>query len=114
MNSYAEELHEISEKCPPEGFKQAEMILKNCSLAEELGFDKDYVDSSDCLDVFAGNKLLQNSIPIAQGYSGHQFGNFNPQLGDGRAILLGEINKMDIQLKGIGQTPYSRLSLIHI
>ena len=108
MNSYAEELHEISEKCPPEGFKHAEMILKNYSLAEELGFDRDYVDSSDCLDVFAGNKLLQDSIPIAQGYSGHQFGHFNPQLGDGRAILLGEINKMDIQLKGIGQTPYSR------
>ena len=108
MNSYAEELHEISEKCPPEGFKHAEMILKNYSLAEELGFDKDYVDSSDCLDIFAGNKLLQNSIPIAQAYSGHQFGHFNPQLGDGRAILLGEINKMDIQLKGIGQTPYSR------
>ena len=108
VNSYAKELHEISEKCPPEGFKHAEMILKNYSLAEELGFDKDYVDSSDCLDVFAGNKLLQNSIPIAQGYSGHQFGHFNPQLGDGRAILLGEINKMDIQLKGIGQTPYSR------
>ena len=43
MNSYAEELHEISEKCPPEGFKQAEMILKNYSLAEELGFDRDYV-----------------------------------------------------------------------
>ena len=84
------------------------MILKNYSLAEELGFDRDYVDSSDCLDVFAGNKLLKDSIPIAQGYSGHQFGHFNPQLGDGRAILLGEINKMDIQLKGIGQTPYSR------
>ena len=108
MNSYAEELHEISEKCSPEGFKKAEIILKNYSLAEELGFNKDYVDSSDCLDVFAGNKLLQDSIPIAQGYSGHQFGHFNPQLGDGRAILLGEINKMDIQLKGIGQTPYSR------
>ena len=69
VNSYAEELHEISEKCPPEGFKQAEMILKNYSLAEELGFDKDYVDSSDCLNVFAGNKILQDSIPIAQGYS---------------------------------------------
>ena len=108
MNSYAEELHEISEKCPPKGFKHAEMILKNYSLAEELGFDKDYVDSSDCLDIFAGNKLLQNSIPIAQAYSGHQFGHFNPQLGDGRAILLGEINEMDIQLKGIGQTPFSR------
>ena len=108
MNSYAEELHEISEQCPPHGFKKAEIILKNYPLAEELGFDKDFVDSEDCLNIFSGNKLLQDSIPIAQGYSGHQFGHFNPQLGDGRAILLGEINKMDIQLKGIGQTPYSR------
>ena len=107
-NSYAEELHEISEKCHPQGFKKAEIILKNYSLAEELGFDKDYVDSNECLNIFSGNKLLQDSIPIAQGYSGHQFGHFNAQLGDGRAILLGEINKMDIQLKGIGQTPYSR------
>ena len=55
-----------------------------------------------------GINYCKDSIPIAQGYSGHQFGQFNPQLGDGRAILLGEINKMDIQLKGIGQTPYSR------
>ena len=108
VNSYAKELHEISEKCSPKGFKKAEMILKNYSLAEELGFDKDYVDSNECLNIFAGNKILKGSIPISQGYSGHQFGHFNPQLGDGRAILLGEINKMDIQLKGIGQTPYSR------
>ena len=108
VNSYAKELHEISEKCPPKGFKKAEMVLKNYSLAEELGFDKNYIDSDECLNVFAGNKLLKDSIPIAQGYSGHQFGHFNPQLGDGRAILLGEINEMDVQLKGIGQTPFSR------
>jgi len=107
-NSYAEELYEISEKCPPKGFKKAEILLRNYSLAKELGFDKSFVDSDECLNIFAGNNLLENSIPIAQGYSGHQFGHFNPQLGDGRAILLGEINKMDIQLKGIGQTPYSR------
>tara|TARA_Y100000741_G_scaffold361722_1_gene346194 strand:- start:905 stop:2344 length:1440 start_codon:yes stop_codon:yes gene_type:complete len=108
VNSYAKELHEISEKCPPKGFKKAEMVLKNYSLAEELGFDKNYIESDECLNVFAGNKLLKDSIPIAQGYSGHQFGHFNPQLGDGRAILLGEINEMDVQLKGIGQTPFSR------
>tara|TARA_Y100000746_G_scaffold57846_1_gene46701 strand:+ start:609 stop:2048 length:1440 start_codon:yes stop_codon:yes gene_type:complete len=108
VNSYAKELHEISEKCPPKGFKKAEMVLKNYSLAKELGFDKNYIDSDECLNVFAGNKLLKDSIPIAQGYSGHQFGHFNPQLGDGRAILLGEINEMDVQLKGIGQTPFSR------
>ncbi len=107
-NSYAEELYEISEKCLPKGFKEAEVILKNYPLAEELGFDRDYVDSEECQNIFSGNKILQGSVPIAQGYSGHQFGHFNPQLGDGRAILLGEINKMDIQLKGIGQTPYTR------
>ena len=107
-NSYAKELHEISEKCIPTGFKQAEFLLKNYDLAEKLGFTNDYLDSKECLNIFSGNSLLKNSQPIAQGYSGHQFGHFNPQLGDGRAILLGEIDEMDIQLKGIGQTPYSR------
>ena len=107
-NSYAKELHEISEKCIPTGFKQAEFLLKNYDLAEKLGFTKNFLDSKECLNIFSGNSLLKNSQPIAQGYSGHQFGHFNPQLGDGRAILLGEIDEMDIQLKGIGQTPYSR------
>ena len=107
-NSYAKELHEISEKCIPAGFKQAEFLLKNYKLAEKLGFKKDFLNSKECLNIFSGNSLFKNSQPIAQGYSGHQFGHFNPQLGDGRAILLGEINEMDIQLKGIGQTPYSR------
>ena len=107
-NSYAKELHEISEKCIPTGFRQAEFLLKNYDLAEKLGFTKNFLDSKECLNIFSGNSLLKNSQPIAQGYSGHQFGHFNPQLGDGRAILLGEIDEMDIQLKGIGQTPYSR------
>ena len=107
-NSYAKELHEISEKCIPTAFKQAEFVLKNYDLAEKLGFEKDFLDSEECLNIFSGNSLFKNSQPIAQGYSGHQFGHFNPQLGDGRAILLGEINEMDIQLKGIGKTPYSR------
>ena len=107
-NSYAQELHEISEKCTPVGFKQAKFLLKNYELAEKIGFTKDFLDSKECLKIFSGNALLKNSKPIAQGYSGHQFGHYNPQLGDGRAILLGEINQMDIQLKGIGKTPYSR------
>ena len=107
-NSYAKELHEISEKCIPTGFRQAEFLLKNYDLAEKLGFTKNFLDSKECLNIFSGNSLLKNSQPIAQGYSGHQFGHFNSQLGDGRAILLGEIDEMDIQLKGIGKTPYSR------
>ena len=107
-NSYAQDLPELSKKCIPSGFQNSEIILKNYELGEELGFSKKFLDSNKCLNVFSGNALLRDSIPIAQAYSGHQFGQFNPNLGDGRAILLGEINNLDIQLKGIGQTPFSR------
>ena len=107
-NSYAKELNEICEKCIPAGFLKPEFLLKNHRLAEELGIDNNFIDSKECLSIFSGMSLPKSSIPIAQAYSGHQFGHFNPQLGDGRAILLGEVQNMDIQLKGIGQTPFSR------
>ena len=107
-NSYAKELNEICEKCMPVGFLKSEFLLKNYRLAEELGIDNNFIDSKECLSIFSGMSLPKSSIPIAQAYSGHQFGHFNPQLGDGRAILLGEVQNMDIQLKGIGQTPFSR------
>jgi uncharacterized protein YdiU (UPF0061 family) len=107
-NSYAKELNEICEKCKPTGFPRSEILLKNYGLAEELGLDRKFIDSKECLNIFSGTSLPKNSNPIAQAYSGHQFGHFNPQLGDGRAILLGEIKNKDIQLKGIGQTPFSR------
>ena len=107
-NSYAKDLPELSKECLPSGFKKSEIILKNYELGEELGFSKKFLDSDKCLNIFSGNALLKDSTPIAQAYSGHQFGQFNPNLGDGRAILLGEINNIDIQLKGIGQTPFSR------
>ena len=107
-NSYAKELNEICEKCNPTGFPRSEILLKNYSLAEELGIDRKFIDSKECLNIFSGTSLPKSSNPIAQAYSGHQFGHFNPQLGDGRAILLGEIKNKDIQLKGIGQTPFSR------
>ena len=107
-NSYAKDLPELSKACLPSGFKKPEIILKNYELGEELGLSKKFLDSDECLNIFSGNALLEDSMPIAQAYSGHQFGQFNPNLGDGRAILLGEINNLDIQLKGIGQTPFSR------
>ncbi len=107
-NSYAKELSEICKRCVPVGFPKSEILLKNYSLAEELGLDKNFIDSEECLNIFSGIVLPKSSNPIAQAYSGHQFGHFNPQLGDGRAILLGEIENKDIQLKGIGQTPFSR------
>ena len=107
-NSYAKELNEICEKFKPTGFPRSEILLKNYALAEELGLDRKFIDSKECLNIFSGTSFPKSSNPIAQAYSGHQFGHFNPQLGDGRAILLGEIKNMDIQLKGIGQTPFSR------
>ena len=107
-NSYAKELHEICERCVPSGFNKSEIVLKNYILAKELGLSKKFVESKECLEIFSGVSIPDSSQPIAQGYCGHQFGHFNPQLGDGRAILLGEINNQDIQLKGIGQTPFSR------
>ena len=107
-NTFAKELSEICEKFIPSGFSKSEMLIKNYKLANELGLSEEFVDSKECLHIFSGVSVSKSSIPIAQAYSGHQFGHFNPRLGDGRAMLIGELNAKDIQLKGIGITPFSR------
>jgi len=89
------------------------LIAINRNLACELGFDPDWLASREGLDILTGRLIAEGSEPIATAYAGHQFGNFVPQLGDGRAILLGEVvdlngHRRDIQLKGAGRTPYSR------
>jgi uncharacterized protein YdiU (UPF0061 family) len=89
------------------------MIQSNAALAVRLGIDADWLDSREALEVFAGNRVPEGAEPVAAAYAGHQFGHFNPQLGDGRAILLGEVvdalgHRYDLQLKGSGQTPWSR------
>lgn len=88
------------------------MVLLNEPLAESLGLDFDGADERALAELFAGNSLPPGSLPIAQAYAGHQFGNFT-MLGDGRAVLLGEQQTpegtiRDIQLKGSGRTPFSR------
>ncbi|UYV38884.1 YdiU family protein [Rhodobacteraceae bacterium D3-12] len=89
------------------------LIAFNHALAEDLGITA-LPDSDDALaSLFSGNTLPDGADPMAQVYAGHQFGGFNPQLGDGRALLLGDIKtpsgqQFDIQLKGSGRTPYSR------
>jgi uncharacterized protein YdiU (UPF0061 family) len=88
------------------------LVVFNTPLAVELGLDPDALKGSEGAQIFAGNVLPVDSRPIAQAYAGHQFGHFTG-LGDGRAILLGEQvtpsgDRMDIQLKGAGPTPYSR------
>ena len=104
----------------PEGFfttqnptpvKAPTLIAFNHDLAQILGIQSD--DRDDLAQTFAGNTVPIGASPLAQLYSGHQFGNYNPQLGDGRAVLLGEVIgtdgiRRDIQLKGSGPTPYSR------
>jgi uncharacterized protein YdiU (UPF0061 family) len=85
----------------------------NGALARELGLDSKQLDTAEAIVFFAGNRVPPGSEPLAMAYAGHQFGGFVPQLGDGRAILLGEIIdsrglRRDIQLKGAGPTPFSR------
>jgi uncharacterized protein YdiU (UPF0061 family) len=89
------------------------LVKLNQALAAELGLDHHRLSSPDGLAVLAGNRVPDGAEPLAMAYAGHQFGNFVPQLGDGRAILLGEIldpqgERFDIQLKGSGRTPFSR------
>jgi len=89
------------------------LIEFNRALATELGLELGGLDEAALAGVFAGNSLLPGGEPIAMAYAGHQFGQFVPQLGDGRAILLGEVRdrngvRRDIQLKGSGRTPFSR------
>jgi uncharacterized protein YdiU (UPF0061 family) len=89
------------------------LIKFNHALASDLGLDVTDLDAAALAEIFSGNTLLAGIRPIAMVYAGHQFGQFVPQLGDGRAILIGEVRdrsgrRRDIQLKGAGRTPYSR------
>ena len=96
----------------PTPVSSPKLVVFNGPLAETLGLDIDVLKGSEGVEVFAGNKIPKGSLPIAQAYAGHQFGHFT-MLGDGRAILLGEQitpegMRLDVQLKGSGETPYSR------
>jgi serine/tyrosine/threonine adenylyltransferase len=89
------------------------LIKLNRPLAVHLGLDPDLLSSPEGAEILAGKRLPDGADPIAMAYAGHQFGHFVPQLGDGRAILLGEVIdadgvRRDIQLKGSGPTPFSR------
>ena len=85
----------------------------NNEAAQLIDINSTEAQREDFVEYFSGNRLLPGSTPLAMLYAGHQFGHFVPQLGDGRAILLGEIKNnageyWDVQLKGAGITPYSR------
>lgn len=96
----------------PKKPKSPKLIHASVELAENLGLDKQDIKSKAFLDVFSGSKIYEKTRPYAMAYAGHQFGNWAGQLGDGRAINLFEIEENNklwaVQLKGAGETPYSR------
>lgn len=112
-NSYSRLPSEFYSRQKPENVSQPGLIKINRELAIELGIDPDWLESEQGIAFAAGNYLPPGSDPIATVYAGHQFGGYSPRLGDGRAVLIGEVispagQRFDLQLKGSGRTPYSR------
>jgi len=112
-NSYARLPERFYARLSPTPAPEPGLIKINRTLAIHLGLDPDYLASPKGVEILAGNRVPGGSDPIAMAYAGHQFGGWVPQLGDGRAILLGEVIdaegvRRDIQLKGSGRTPFSR------
>ncbi|MBW7475793.1 YdiU family protein [Paenibacillus oenotherae] len=111
-NSYARLPESLFTKLDPTAVSSPKLIILNHPLAASLGLNVEALQGDDGIAVFAGNRIPEGALPLAQAYAGHQFGHFN-MLGDGRALLLGEQitpegERLDIQLKGAGRTPYSR------
>ncbi len=111
-NSFAGLPQDFYEPCTPDPVPGAVLQQFNDDLARELGFDFTR-ETPELTDYLSGNRLFADADPIAMAYAGHQFGGFVPQLGDGRAILIGEKvapngNRYDVQLKGSGRTRFSR------
>ncbi|MFZ1476300.1 MAG: YdiU family protein [Sphingorhabdus sp.] len=112
-NSFHRTMEGFYAACEPDAASKPELVAFNDALAAELGLDRSGVSDAELAALLSGAALPDGAQPIALTYAGHQFGQFNPQLGDGRAHLLGEIvapdaRRFDIQLKGSGRTPYSR------
>ncbi|MBT8120956.1 MAG: YdiU family protein, partial [Gammaproteobacteria bacterium] len=97
----------------PSPVPNPELIIFNHELSDELGLSESCLNTPGGVAILAGNHVPDGAEPLAMAYSGHQFGHFNPQLGDGRALLLGQIvspggARFDMHLKGSGQTAFSR------
>lgn len=112
-NTYSKLPDRFFARVRPTAVKSPTLLAINANLATHLGIRPDELTSAEGIEMLAGNRIAERSEPIALAYAGHQFGGFSPQLGDGRAILLGEIvgtdgKRYDIQLKGSGPTPFSR------
>ncbi|KGE03076.1 protein adenylyltransferase SelO [Pseudohaliea rubra] len=112
-NSYARLPARFYARLAPTPVREPGLLRVNRPLCETLGIDADWLASPGGIAVVAGNAIPGGAEPLAAAYAGHQFGQYNPQLGDGRALLLGELldrdgRRFDLQLKGSGPTPWSR------
>jgi uncharacterized protein YdiU (UPF0061 family) len=112
-NSYARELPDLVVPWQAAQAPAPKLLVLNEELARELGADAAALGSPEGVAVLVGNAVADGSSPVAQAYSGHQFGGFSPRLGDGRALLLGEVldvhgRRRDLHLKGSGRTPFAR------
>lgn len=110
---FARELPELAIPWQAEEAPDPQLLVLNQPLAVELGFDPDFLRSPEGVRLLIGNAVPEEATPVAQGYSGHQFGFYSPRLGDGRALLLGEVacadgKLRDVHLKGSGRTPFAR------
>ncbi|MFZ4810503.1 MAG: protein adenylyltransferase SelO [Ilumatobacteraceae bacterium] len=111
--TFARELPALCRPWQPAPSSEPRLLFANDDLAERLGLDPTWLQSAEGLAVLAGNAVPEGASPIAQAYAGHQFGGYSPRLGDGRALLLGELTdaegvRRDIHLKGSGRTPFAR------
>jgi serine/tyrosine/threonine adenylyltransferase len=112
-NSYARLPDRFFTRLQPTPVAAPRLVRLNTKLALDLGFNPERLVTPEGVEMLAGNLVPRGGEPLAMAYAGHQFGTFVPQLGDGRAILLGEVIdcagvRRDIQLKGAGPTPFSR------
>ncbi|MHA3977941.1 protein adenylyltransferase SelO [Halovulum sp. GXIMD14794] len=113
-NSYARLPERFHVRLDPTPVAAPGLIRVNHALARQLGLDPSELESAEGVALLAGNRVPEGAEPLAMAYAGHQFGGWVPQLGDGRAVLLGEVldgsgARHDIQLKGAGRTPFSRM-----
>lgn len=111
-NSYARLPKAFFKEQLPTPVSSPELVILNETLATSLGLDVEYLQNNEQIEAFAGNRIPEGALPLAQAYAGHQFGHLN-MLGDGRAVLISEHmtpnnERVDIQLKGSGRTPFSR------
>ena len=113
-NTFARLAAEFYTRLQPTPLPEPYLVAFNPSAAALIGLDPAFAASNEFVEIFSGNRVPSGADPLATIYAGHQFGTYVPQLGDGRAILLGEAvgpdnRRWDLQLKGAGRTPYSRM-----